>query len=82
LPPPKELDTDSEGRLVLKSYYRWELMVMQTINQEAFGNIKSLLGNSTAYSIFDAEKWTCGPGAATNCFVLKNLLQALYGKAC
>ena len=59
LPPPKELDTDKEGRLVLKSYYRWELMVLETLKQAQFGNAYCLLGNTTASLVFDEKKWTC-----------------------
>jgi len=59
LPPPKELDTDDKGRLVLKSYYRWEKMVLKTIQQDKLGKIKHLLSNPTASSNIDPDKWTC-----------------------
>ena len=48
LPPPKELVSDKEGRLLLKSYYRWEKMVKKTMTQADFPRVKSLLGNPTA----------------------------------
>jgi len=60
LPPPKELVTDSEGGLLLKSYYRWELMARKLLQQDAFGPVKSLLGNPTASSSIQPDKWTCG----------------------
>jgi beta-fructofuranosidase len=60
LPPPKELDTDSEGRLLLKSYYRWEQMVQKTITQKDMVKFEHLLSNPTASSTFEPEKWTCG----------------------
>ena len=60
LPPPKELDTDDRGRLVLKSYYRWEQMVNRTIQQADFGEVKALLGNPTASSTIEPDKWTYG----------------------
>ncbi len=60
LPPPKELDTDGQGRLLLKSFYRWELMVKKTILQDGFGPIKSLFGNLTASFKLEEGKWTCG----------------------
>lgn len=60
LPPPKELDTDTEGRLLLKSFYRWELMVEKTISQNGFGPLKSLFGNLTASFKQEEGKWTCG----------------------
>jgi len=60
LPPPKELVTNSEGRLLLKSYYRWQQMVTKTYTQAEFGTVKQLLGNPTASGTLAAEKWTCG----------------------
>ncbi len=60
LPPPKELDTDEKGRLVLKSYYRWDQMVKKTIQQKDIGQVKHLLSNPTAFSTIDQDKWSCG----------------------
>ena len=60
LPPPKELDTDIKGRLVLKSYYRWDMMVKKEIRQPEFNGAKRLLGNATAHYSFEPDKWTCG----------------------
>jgi beta-fructofuranosidase len=60
LPPPKELDTDSKGRLVLKSYYRWERMVKKTILQEELAAPIHLFANPTASSAIEPGKWTCG----------------------
>lgn len=60
LPPPKELDTDERGRLLLKSYYRWELMATQIIKQESFGEVKKLFSNPTCTSSIDPDKWVFG----------------------
>ena len=60
LPPPKELATDNKGRLVLKSYYRWEQMIKKTISQEELGEVQHLLSNTTASSTIEPDKWTCG----------------------
>ena len=60
LPPPKELVTDQEGRLLLKSYYRWDLMVIQSYRQAELGALKNLFGNPTATSSVEPEKCTCG----------------------
>jgi len=60
LPPPKELDTDERGRLQLKSYYRWDLMVERTILQAEMQGIKQLLNNPTASLTLGSDKWTCG----------------------
>lgn len=60
LPPPKELATDIEGRLVLKSYYRWDQMSKKTIHQKDFKKVRHLLANSTAFSAIESDKWSCG----------------------
>ncbi len=59
LPPPKELVTDNEGRLQLKTYYRWENMVKDTIAQMNFGTVKTLLHNTTASLDQQESKWIC-----------------------
>jgi len=60
LPPPKELDTDDKGRLLLKSYYRWDKMAGETIPQPEVAAIKRLLKNKTAFLNIEDGKWTCG----------------------
>jgi beta-fructofuranosidase len=60
LPPPKELDTDDNGRLLLRSYYRWEKMIIKSIPQRDFEVLPQLLSNTTAQSNVEADKWTCG----------------------
>ncbi|MEO6290514.1 MAG: glycosyl hydrolase family 32 [Ginsengibacter sp.] len=60
LPPPKELDADAKGRLILKSYYRWEQMVTKTFSQDKMGEVQHLLSNPTATSTIEPGKWTCG----------------------
>jgi beta-fructofuranosidase len=48
LPPPKDLDVDSEGRLVLKSFYRWREKMIAIIDQKDFPDFKPLFKNKTA----------------------------------
>lgn len=60
LPPPKELDTDKDGRLILKSYYRWRKLVRWTIHQKDMAPLKHLLSNPTATSTMNPDKWLCG----------------------
>ncbi len=59
LPPPKQLDVDDKGRLILKSYYRWESMVTKSIDQEDFGSVRHLFANPTASFKREDKKWTC-----------------------
>jgi len=60
LPPPKELDTDDNGRLLLKSYYRWDQMAQRTIVQSEIRDLRVLFGNPTAFLNVESDKWTCG----------------------
>lgn len=58
LPPPKQLDTDKEGHLLLKSFYRWADMVLKVINQTAFPSVRPLFNNPTANSQITPNLWT------------------------
>lgn len=60
LPPPKELATDDKGKLVLKSYYRWDKMVRKTIQQHEIGPVSQLFFNTTAHAQWEADKWLMG----------------------
>ncbi len=60
LPPPKQLSTDERGRLVLKSYYRWEQMIIETFTQDNFSKCKSLFKNPTAFFVDAPDRLTCG----------------------
>ena len=71
LPPPKELDTDETGRLILKSYYRWDQQVTKTIPQTKFGEVKHLLSNPTATSAIEVDKWTCSSRSGYELFTFK-----------
>ena len=71
LPPPKELDTDSDGRLLLKSYYRWEQMILKEIRQNEIKNLEHLLSNPTASSDINVDKWTCGSRSGYEIFTFQ-----------
>lgn len=71
LPPPKQLDTDEDGRLVLKPYYRWEQMVMETYNQKELGVVTALFSNPTATCEIYGEKWTCGSRSGYEVFAFE-----------
>ena len=59
LPPPKELSTDLYGRLILRSFYRWEQMATNTVLQKDFGTPIRLLKNATANFGIEDGKWIC-----------------------
>ncbi len=60
LPPPKQLSTDDRGRLILKSYYRWDEMIIRSYKQPEFDNFIPLLNNPTAFFTVEEEKLFCG----------------------
>ncbi|MFC0776308.1 glycosyl hydrolase family 32 [Terrimonas alba] len=71
LPPPKQLDTDEKGRLLLKSYYRWEQMVFKTIQQDDLVKPVQLFSNATAFSYIESGKWTCGAKSGYEIFCVE-----------
>lgn len=61
IPPPKELDVDKQGKLLLKSYYYWQKLYQQTILQKDLPQPMPLLGNPTAtFMIQEPHKWLFG----------------------
>lgn len=71
LPPPKQLDTDKDGRLVMKTYYRWKQMATHTWMQPDFGKVTSLFSNQTGYCDIQPEKWTCGARSGYEIFTFQ-----------
>lgn len=59
LPPPKELAADKAGRLVLKSYYRWEQLAEKKIEQKEFEEPVLLFKNDSAMFDRHEKKWVC-----------------------
>ncbi|HLG40600.1 MAG TPA: hypothetical protein VI461_13070 [Chitinophagaceae bacterium] len=68
LPPPKEVTADEKGRLVLKSFYRWDQMSLKTVGQAELGKMVHLLSNKTSFSKYEEDKWTCGSGTGYEIF--------------
>ncbi|MEP6746116.1 MAG: glycosyl hydrolase family 32 [Bacteroidota bacterium] len=71
LPPPKQLDTDERGRLVLKSYYRWQHMVIKTIPQYEMGTAEQLFSNPTASSTIEDGKYIFGSRSGYEIFCFR-----------
>ena len=59
IPPPKQLDVDDSGRLLLKTYHYWEKLYQSTILQKDLPQPLPILGNPTASATIE-EKWTLG----------------------
>jgi beta-fructofuranosidase len=71
LPPPKQLDVDADGRLILRSYYRWEQMVTRVARQDEFAEPTRLFGNPTAYAKTEKGKWICGSRSGYEIFCVQ-----------
>ena len=71
LPPPKELGTDEEGRLLLRSYYKWEQMIMRSIEQQQFAPWRAFFGNPTASQSAGPDKWICSSGSGYEVFCFR-----------
>ena len=70
-PPPKQLETDEQGRLILRSYYRWNRMVASIIEQPQMGPITNLFKNPTASYSQEGNKWICSSKSGHEVFVLQ-----------
>lgn len=57
LPPPKQLDIDQEGRLLLRTFYRWDQLVEKSITQKDFLDLRNIFSNSTAGSTIEENMW-------------------------
>lgn len=58
LPPPKELDVDEEGRLYLKSYYRWNDKIVNSWKQSEYTKPQPIFANPTAtFVIKNDHSW-------------------------
>lgn len=76
LPPPKQLDTDSSGRLILRSYYRWQQMASGIIKQPEFGKLEPLLANNTATATIENDKWILGSRSGYEIFCFERPSQS------
>ncbi len=59
LPPPKQLEADDTGRLLLRTYYRWNLMQKKVIEQKEFGQMKALFQNPFSEIKEEQNKHSC-----------------------
>jgi beta-fructofuranosidase len=77
LPPPKEIDTDSDGRLILRSYYRWAEKVRSVVHQPEFTHPKGLLGNRRATMTIEPNRWTFSSASEYELFAFRKPAQSL-----
>lgn len=60
LPPPKQLEASEDGRLLLRSYYRWDQIIQYSLSQKEFDQVHPLLANETAFSNIGDHEWRMG----------------------
>lgn len=58
LPPPKQIDTDDKGRIILRSYYRWQKMIIEKLPVNKSVDLQQILQNPTASFIANDKGWT------------------------
>lgn len=71
LPPPKQLDTDEKGRLVLKSYYKWKEITQKKTIQQDLDDPSLLFSNPTAAFRNEDGKWVCSSKSGYEVFHLE-----------
>ena len=71
MPPPKELDVHASGKLILKSYYRWNEMAIKTIMQRNFNHITRVLQNNSSACAVDGDGFTCSSVSGYEIFMME-----------
>ncbi|GAB3006069.1 glycosyhydrolase [Niabella terrae] len=67
--PPKQLDTDNQGRLLLKSLDYWEQEASHTLNQNDFPEVRRLFNNPTATFSKEDNRMILGSRSGYELFV-------------
>lgn len=76
LPPPKELAVDDDGKLYLKSFYKWSKKVIKTYTQQAFPEVSTMYDNPTAKFDNLNGKWWMTSRSGYELFTFKRLSSA------
>lgn len=76
LPPPKELAVDSEGKLYLKSFYKWADKIIETYTQKAFPSVKAMYKNPTAKFENVQGKWWMTSRSGYELFTFERISKA------
>lgn len=76
MPPPKELAVNSDGKLYLKSFYKWKDKVTKTITQNAFPKVEKMYNNPTAQFDELGGKWWMTSRSGYELFTFENISEA------
>lgn len=69
--PPKQLDTDERGRLLLKSFDHWEEVAYDILDQNHFNTVRRLFDNPTASHSIEDNRWVVGSRSGYELFVVE-----------
>lgn len=69
--PPKQLDTDEKGRLLLKSFDHWETVAFSPSGQNNFKAVQALFNNPTAFINIEDNRWIMGSRSGYEVFVFE-----------
>ncbi len=69
--PPKQLDTDDRGRLLLKSFDHWEEVAYDILDQNHFNTVRCLFDNPTASHSIEDNRWVVGSRSGYELFVVE-----------
>ncbi len=69
--PPKQLDTDERGRLLLRSFDHWEQIAYDKVEQRNFPKIYQLLANPTASIAFEDNRLAIGSRSGYEIFAFE-----------
>ncbi len=69
--PPKQLDTDEKGRLLLKSFDHWEDIAYDVFDQNHFNKVYCLFNNATASYTIEDNRWVVGSRSGYEIFVVE-----------
>ena len=76
LPPPKELAVDDDGKLILKSFYKWNEKVIKTYTQDNFPEVTQMYDNPSAKFDDINGKWWMTSRSGYELFTFKRLSEA------
>lgn len=69
--PPKQLDTDEKGRLLLKSFDHWEAVAYEPVPQNHFSPVRILFNNVTASFVKEDNRWVMGSRSGYEIFAFE-----------
>lgn len=76
LPPPKELAVNEDGKLYLKSFYKWQEKIIKTYTQAAFPKVERMYNNPTSKFDDINGKWWMTSRSGYELFTFEQISEA------